>query len=383
MDPAAPNENPAPEDDGFEEIAGVDDAGAAPPAAPKANVEPPDVDGAGAADAPNANAGAGVALAPAAGAVAGAGAVAPKPNDGAAGAGAAPPAGKAKLVVLEDVLLVGAPPAAGVDPAPNENPTAPGAAGVAPLPAGTDNDGVDPSLPNENIVFLVDGSDEATSVFFSDVGGAPNANPAMDAPPLSVLPAAGVGAAPNANPPAVLVLSSFFSSPPDAPAPKVKPADVDALAVDAGAEAAPAPKLKPADGAAPWLVDASLLESSSSRPRLDLAGVFPGVATGGPPNENPPAPILPPLLDDGAADPPNENPPAPILPALSSPASSRPRFALAGVAPALALLACSSFLGVSQEAHLATSPEFLQAHVLHFHSPGFSLNMSLSWVGLC
>mmetsp|Transcript_17206 Transcript_17206/g.37125 ORF Transcript_17206/g.37125 Transcript_17206/m.37125 type:complete len:403 (-) Transcript_17206:1494-2702(-) len=220
------------------------------------------------------------------------------------------------------------------------------------------------------MVFLLDGSAAAASSFFSDVGGAPNENPGMDAPPLSFLTDAGA-AVPNENPPVLLAAaltgSSFFSSPPDALAPKENPAEDEALVVDAGAEAAPAPKLKPTDGAAP--------ESSSSRPRLGLAGVFAGVAVAAPPNENPPAPTLPPLLDDGAAaDPPNENPPAPILPAPSSPLSS-PRFALAGVAPAL-LAFSPSFLGVSQAAHWAFSLEFLHAHVGHFHSPGLRLNMS-------
>lgn len=331
MDDPAPNPKPAPEVAGGWAGAGVDDV--APP--PNANADPPEAGGAWEADAPNPNDAAGVILAPSAGLDAAG--VPPKENAGwpvgappapfiftvGAGAGAwkegAPNNGAAAAGV--GALSAGF---AGVVPPPKAN-RDPAGAGVAPFPAGMDSDGV--PLPKENMGFLLDGS-EAPS-FFSvagvvvavlPLGGAPNANPGMDAPP----PLFSV--APNENAPvlavALLTGSSFFSSLDVAPAPKLNPADDDALVLDAGA--ADAPKLKPPpDGAATWL-------ASSSRPRFDLAGVLAGVAVL-PPNENPP-----PLDEDGAA-PPRLKPPAPMLTLPSPPvalASSRPRFSFAGVAVA-------------------------------------------------
>jgi len=258
---------------------------------------------------PNANAGVGAVFSVAVGAAAGA--LEPNiPNGGA-------PAGAGVGAVFS--AAVGA--AAGALEPNIPNGGAPAGAGVVPLPAGTDSDGV--PVPKENVVFfLLGGSEDEVSSFFSwdamvvllEDGGAPKENPGMDAPP----PAPPFfSAVPNENPPPLAGTgSSFFSSLP--------PKEKSDLFAGAGAAGAAAPNWNPPpDGGARPAVDP---EASSSRSRFDfdLAGVFAGEAAG---IENP-TPPLPPF----DAAPPKLNPPAPML-GLSPSASSRSRFALAGVAP--------------------------------------------------
>lgn len=252
------------------------------------------------------------------------------PPAGATGAGAPP---NAKEGLLASAVLS----AAGAGAPPNENPAVPGAAAPA-FPAGADSDGV--PLPNENMVFLLDGSDEDDSSFFADdgAGALPNENPGIDAPPFFSGAASLDAVAPKANPapPLGAPPSSFFSSPP----PKLNPAPEvdDAFLVDGGA--AGAPNRPPVDGAADEA-------SSLSRPRFALAGVAAGAEVA-PPKENPP-PAGAEAAGAAADAPPNEKPPAP-MPAL--PVSSLPRLALAGVAELLVALFAFS-LACSKDAAAA------------------------------
>mmetsp|Transcript_15016 Transcript_15016/g.32770 ORF Transcript_15016/g.32770 Transcript_15016/m.32770 type:complete len:379 (+) Transcript_15016:148-1284(+) len=149
----------------------------------------------------------------------------------------------------------------------------------------------------------------------------------MDAPPapfLSAAPSPFFSTAPNANPAlggAAPPGSSFFSSLDVDPKEK---SDLAGAAEEAGGAA---PKLNPPPE------DASSEASPSSRPRFDLAGVFAGVLAGvAAANLNPPPPPPPLPLEEA----PKLKPPAPMLgfpPPLFPSPSSRPRLALAGVAP--------------------------------------------------
>lgn len=219
---------------------------------------------------------------------------------------------KANAGLIDDAASSSSPTVTGSEdldpPAPNENPCVPGA--NTPF-SGIRNDDVPPTaVPNENMVFLLGGSEAPFSAAASTAagGGTPNENPGIDAP-VSVLSPTFFALEENTPVPLAesATWSSFFSSPDaEAPnltdeevfvagagaataAPKLKPTNEDVFAVDSGAATA---ALKPADGNA-GMVELSFLA-------LGLAGVLAGVAVG-PLNENPPLAKEVPLLNDEAA----------------------------------------------------------------------------------
>ena len=222
---------------------------------------------------------------------------------------------KANVGLFDDAASSSLPAVTGTEdldpPSPNENPGVPEA--TAPLlAAGIGNDDVLPTVvPNENIVFLLDGSETpfAAAALAAAGGGTPNENPGTDAPLSFFSP---TSLAPIENPSVLLAVvvtgSSFFSSP-DAEAPNLKPTNDEGLVSGARAAAA-TPKLKPVDGTA------GLLEVSSVA--LGLAGVLAGVAVGPLKVSPPPTKALPLLNDEaaGAAAGPNRKPPAPMLVSL-------------------------------------------------------------------
>jgi hypothetical protein len=289
---------------------------------------------------------------------------------------------------------------------PNENPDV--LATAIPLPFELGNEDMLSSVvPNENIVFLLDGSEiSCAAVPITAGGGTLNENPGADAS-LTFFPSTSL--APKENPlPLLDVLAAGAGA--DADSPKQKPANDDASGLDSETATAAAPNpSKDTDG---------LLKVSCVT--LALAGVMAGVAVG-PLNENPfPRKAVPLLIDEAAGDDdaaaPNENPLVP-MPALRSLPSSLPRFILAGVAPSpvatnglglvlvipvpnekppapmtptlaftIGLLSTSVTLapsttaspafGVSHEMHAVASLGFLTEQASHFHSPGLGLNKS-------